>query len=122
MHQLTGGTIARGIVDYFPAPPEPVVVDLSVAGVERLLGIELSSGEIQGILEALEFKVEGAGDGTLQATVPDYRMDISTGVVGQADLTEEVARIYGYDRIPFKRSRLATCWSRPGCRRQSPTG
>ena len=100
MHQMTGGTVAQGVVDYYPAPPEPVAVDLPVTGVNRLLGIELSSGEIQGILESLEFEVEGVDDGALRATVPDHRMDISAGVVGQADLIEEVARIYGYDRIP----------------------
>ena len=77
-----------------------MAVDLPVTGVNRLLGIELSSGEIQGILESLEFEVEGVDDGALRATVPDHRMDISAGVVGQADLIEEVARIYGYDRIP----------------------
>ena len=36
----------------------------------------------------------------LHATTPDYRTDISTGIVGQADLVEEIARIIGYDKIP----------------------
>jgi phenylalanyl-tRNA synthetase beta chain len=79
----------------------------------------LSLEEIQGILESLEFECELVSESanqeaespdslipdslipdTLRVTVPDHRMDISTGVVGRADLIEEIARIYGYDRIP----------------------
>jgi phenylalanyl-tRNA synthetase beta chain len=104
MQQVAGGTIAQGVVDYYPAPPEPVVVDLPVSEVKRILGIDLSVAEIQGILESLEFEYEmvpqAPAPGTLRVTVPDHRMDISTGVVGRADLVEEIARIYGYDRIP----------------------
>jgi phenylalanyl-tRNA synthetase beta chain len=101
MQQVAGGTISQGIVDYYPAPPEPVVVDLPASEAQRILGIDLSLEEIQGILESLEFQCEVApAADTLHVTVPDHRMDISTGVVGQADLIEEIARIYGYDRIP----------------------
>ncbi|GAB4542084.1 MAG: phenylalanine--tRNA ligase subunit beta [Anaerolineae bacterium] len=119
MQQVAGGSIAQGVVDYYPAPPEPVVVDLPIREVKRLLGIELSLEEVKGILESLEFQCEvvrdlgdqGSGNraalspdsltpDTLRVTVPDHRMDVSTGVVGRADLVEEVARIYGYDRIP----------------------
>jgi phenylalanyl-tRNA synthetase beta chain len=130
MQQVAGGTIAQGVVDYYPAPSEPVVVDLPIAEVKRILGIDLSREEIQDILESLEFECEIVRDSvnqgvkksgkqesgesgkravsrpdsptpdTLRATVPDHRMDISTDVVGRADLIEEVARIYGYDRIP----------------------
>lgn len=99
MQQVAGGRIAQGMVDYYPAPPSPVVVELPVTEAKRLLGIELSVEEIQGILEALEFKCEVVSD-TLLVTAPDHRMDINTGVVGRADLVEEVARIHGYDRIP----------------------
>jgi len=110
MQQVAGGTIAQGVVDYYPAPPEPVIVELPVTEVKRLLGIDLSLEEIKGILESLEFECESLSPdspipdslapGTLRVTVPDHRMDISTGVVGRADLVEEIARIYGYDRIP----------------------
>jgi len=59
MQQVAGGRIAYGVVDYYPAPPSPVVVELPVTEVKRLLGIELSVEEIQGILEALEFQMRG---------------------------------------------------------------
>jgi phenylalanyl-tRNA synthetase beta chain len=104
MQEVAGGSIAQGIVDYYPAPPEPVTVDLPVAEVGRILGTELPLEEIQIILESLEFECEivskTPAPGTLRVTVPDHRMDISAGVIGRADLIEEIARIYGYDRIP----------------------
>jgi phenylalanyl-tRNA synthetase beta chain len=99
MQQVAGGTIARGVVDYYPDPPDLVLVDLPITEVKRLVGIDLSFEEVRDILESLEFECEEVPN-TLHVTVPDHRMDISTGVVGRADLVEEVARIYGYDRIP----------------------
>lgn len=103
MQQLAGGVIARDILDYYPAPPPAVVVDLPVSEVHRLLGVEIPRSEVQRILEALEFECTPLGDETLRVTAPDHRMDIGTGVVGRADLVEEIARIYGYDRLPDTR-------------------
>jgi len=109
MADLSGGVIAQGIHDYYPNPPEPVVVDLPQAEVTRLLGIELTVDEITAILESLEFDVEVIDENRkseienpkLRVTVPDHRLDISAEpITGQADLIEEIARIYGYDRIP----------------------
>jgi len=95
MRQLGGGTVARGVVDTFPAAPDPVSVELTLDEVERVLGLSLSLAEVAGILESLEFQVVPKGD-TLHVTVPDHRMDVTL----PADLVEEVARVYGYDRIP----------------------
>ncbi len=102
MVDLAGGTVAQGIHDYYPQPFPPVVVDLPQSEVTRLLGIELSVAEIRRILEALDFTVELVDHGsTLRVTVPDHRLDIGAdSVIGRADLIEEIARIYGYDRIP----------------------
>ena len=95
-----GGTIAQGVVDYYPAPPTPTVVELPAADVQRLLGIKIANEEIENILRSLEFQCQTLPDDRWQVTVPDFRMDIGTGVVGKADLIEEIARVYGYDRLP----------------------
>jgi phenylalanyl-tRNA synthetase beta chain len=100
MRQLAGGSISSGIFDHNPAPEEPVSIDLPVAEIERYLGVAIPEEEVLSILRALEFKVEPKGADTLQVTVPDHRVDIETGRVGIADLIEEIARIYGYERIP----------------------
>jgi len=118
MRQWAGGVIAAGLVDAYPRPAPEVVVDLPEAEIERILGLSLPVAEIKRILEALEFKVEWkleAGGSKLEAnppassvqapisirvTAPDHRLDIGTGVLGRADVIEEIARIYGYERIP----------------------
>jgi phenylalanyl-tRNA synthetase beta chain len=99
MRQLAGGVVERGVVDNYPLPPHDPVVEITPSEVQRWLGIHLAPDEIAGLLRRLEFKVETSGD-TIRATTPDHRLDIGQGIVGVADLLEEVARIYGYERIP----------------------
>jgi phenylalanyl-tRNA synthetase beta chain len=96
MRILAGGTIAQGLVDAYPARPDPVVIDLSTAEVERNLGIRFDLKEIIRILESLEFQCEPVGADALRVTVPDHRVDCRY----PADLIEEIVRIHGYDRIP----------------------
>ena len=116
MRQWAGGEIAEGLLDVYPRPAPTITVELTSAEVERILGIRLPVDEIVKILESLEFKCETRGQKSevrsqnptsdlhpptsILVTVPDHRLDIGTGVVGQADLIEEIARIYGYERIP----------------------
>ena len=107
MHQLGGGIVCQGLVDNYPLPPTDPVVDLTPDEVERNLGIKLSVHEIIKILQSLGFNCELISEGSspvsIRAHTPDHRMDISPGLVGKADLLEEIARIYGYDRIPETR-------------------
>ncbi len=99
MRQLGGGQIATGMIDEYPLPAPVIQIELPVSEVKRLLGIEMSVQQAAELLTRLQFDVTLAGD-VLHVIVPDYRTDISTGVVGQADLVEEIARVIGYDRIP----------------------
>ncbi|MCL7453608.1 MAG: phenylalanine--tRNA ligase subunit beta [Anaerolineae bacterium] len=96
MRLLAGGVISRQLIDTYPAPPEPVVVELTASEVERNLGIPFDMDDVAAILESLEFGVERVDTETIRATVPEHRLDVEY----PADLIEEVARIYGYDRIP----------------------
>jgi len=98
LRQLAGGTVAQGIVDNYPRPPEPVVVDLDPVYARKLSGLDLSLGEMGEMLARLGFAVENQGD-RLRVVAPDHRMDIE----GPHDLVEEICRIYGYDRIPSTR-------------------
>lgn len=102
MRQWSGGKIRKGLVDNYPLPAHDPVVEVTTKDVERWLGIHLSAHEMADILQKLEFCVETHGD-TVKAKTPDHRMDISDGVVGIADLMEEIARVYGYERIPETR-------------------
>jgi len=95
----SGGTIAQGLVDNYPLPPADPLVTISVQDVERKLGVRLTSQQIAGILTRLEFECKIDGDHVLAQT-PPHRLDIGTGVIGKADLMEEIARIYSYNNIP----------------------
>ncbi len=96
MREYAGGTIAAGLLDAYPAPPELPVIDFNPHDVERLLGVTLSTAQIQDILERLSFGVAATDRGTLQVTVPTHRNDVRL----PADLVEEVGRIYGYNNMP----------------------
>jgi phenylalanyl-tRNA synthetase beta chain len=99
MRGLAGGEVAQGLVDAYPLPPADPTVELTPADVERWLGIRLESEKLAQILTRLEFMVEVRG-GTVFAKRPDHRLDIGEGVVGKADLVEEIARVHGYDVLP----------------------
>jgi phenylalanyl-tRNA synthetase beta chain len=99
MAEWGNGKIAPGLVDEYPLKPKDSAVEVTPQDVKRLLGIELTSEEIAALLQKLEFKTEITKTG-LRVTAPSHRMDIDEGVVGLADVLEEVARSYGFDKIP----------------------
>jgi phenylalanyl-tRNA synthetase beta chain len=97
MHEHAGATVSRGLVDVYPRPLGPRVVDLKMSEVRRVLGMHLPMAECSRLLRALEFQVKEVDGDTLKATVPPHRLDIQ---VGPADLIEELVRLVGYDRLP----------------------
>ncbi len=99
MRRLAGGTVCRGLVDEHPLPAEPAAVDLPLSEIERALGVKIPKAEVIRILAALEFAIEDLGQ-RLRVTPPDHRLDVGVGVIGIADLVEEISRIYGYEKIP----------------------
>ncbi len=99
MADWAGGAVAPDLVDAYPLPPKDAVVEITVNDVKRWLGIDLTLEEISNLLSRLEFK-STITNNQLQVTSPNHRMDIGEGVVGVADVLEEVARSYGYDNIP----------------------
>jgi phenylalanyl-tRNA synthetase beta chain len=107
MHQLAGGEVCQGLVDNYPLKPIDPTIELTSDDVERMLGVTLSADEIIHILESLGFSCElitpEQDQVTIRVKTPDHRMDISQGLVGKADLLEEIARVYGYERIPETR-------------------
>lgn len=98
----SGGQIAAGLVDAYPLPPADPKVSVSEREVRRLLGVDLKAEEIADLLRRLEFSCRVEGQ-TVHAKTPPHRLDIGEGETGVADLVEEIARIYGYERIPATR-------------------
>ena len=99
MRKWTGGTVAQGLIDEYPLPTVDPTLTLTTDDIKRWLGISLSASEISDLLQKLDFGTKTKGD-TVTVTTPPHRLDIGEGMIGKADLMEEVARIYGYDRIP----------------------
>jgi phenylalanyl-tRNA synthetase beta chain len=95
-HRHAGGDVLAGLVDNYPAPLAPQVVDLRRSEIERVQGVPMPDGEVERTLTALQFKLEPTPWGW-GVTVPPTRLDIQ---VGAADLIEELARVSGYDRLP----------------------
>jgi phenylalanyl-tRNA synthetase beta chain len=96
MRLHSAGTVAQGVVDVYPEPVKPRIVVLKSTEVKRILGIELPLPECKRLLETLEYGVSIEADG-LRVTTPPHRLDIQEG---PADLIEDLARLYGYDRLP----------------------
>jgi len=99
MRQWAGGVICKGLVDNYPQPHVDPVVEVTPSDVKRWLGIDLTSEHIADILTRLEFGVEIQNQ-VVVAQTPDHRLDIGEGVIGKADVLEEIARVYGYENIP----------------------
>ncbi len=99
MRKWTGGTVAKGLVDEYPLPPNDTTVTLTPLDIKRWLGISLTVDEIAELLKKLDFSIQ-VEKGQLSVKTPPYRLDIGEDIIGKADLMEEIARIYGYDRIP----------------------
>lgn len=93
------GEVADGKIDVYPTKQKINKIKLDAERINKLLGTDLSKQEIIEILEKLEIKIEND-----MAIVPYFRMDLEF----LADLAEEVARIYGYDKLETKLVRAET--------------
>jgi phenylalanyl-tRNA synthetase beta chain len=91
-----GGRASRGLIDRFPRPPKPRTVRLRLRRVAELLGVDIPESFVVETLGRLGFRVESAARHAWHVEVPTFRVDIAR----EADLIEEIARFYGYDKIP----------------------
>jgi len=97
-----GGKAARGVLDVYPKPRKVKSLVLRAHRVAGLLGVAVPEDFIEQVLTRLGFKLEGSQKGAWLVEVPTFRVDIDR----EADLIEEVARFYGYDKIPSEVPRV----------------
>ncbi|MCK5114042.1 MAG: phenylalanine--tRNA ligase subunit beta, partial [Phycisphaerae bacterium] len=100
--ELTGGTLADGVVDVWAKPYEAPTVTLRTARTDKLLGIVTTPERQCEILTGLGLgaKLDGDNGAKITCAIPPYRSDLTREV----DLIEEVARIVGFDNLPVGHS------------------
>lgn len=95
IQELNAGNIVKGAVDVYPAPFERRSVEVRVSRVNSILGTDIHEDGMADILKALEMEVS-AKNGVLKVLPLTVRRDLTEEI----DFVEEVARIYGYDKLP----------------------
>ncbi len=95
IQELAGGEITSDILDIYPNKIEDFQVRLSFDNAKKLIGQEIPRETIKSILTSLEIKVNNVTETGLGLTVPAYRNDVQR----EADVIEEVLRVYGYNNI-----------------------
>lgn len=94
--EIAGAEIASELQDIYPTKIENQKVPAKYSRINGLIGIKLSNNEIDKILNNLDITIERNNEDEFIATVPAYRVDVTR----EADLVEEVLRIYGFDNVP----------------------
>lgn len=102
--EIAGGKISSEIVDVYPEPVEHFEVEISFAHVNRLIGNDLAPDIIQSILSSLDIEVELRTEDGMLLRVPPYRVDVKR----EADVIEEILRIYGFNRVEIGTSLRST--------------
>jgi phenylalanyl-tRNA synthetase beta chain len=97
MVELCGARFVPGTIDAYPSPLPPQSVRLRLARVTKLVGVEVPQDEARAILERLGFGVTETASGEWEVDIPYWRQG---DVYREADLIEEIARVYGLDKVP----------------------
>ncbi|TRX70905.1 phenylalanine--tRNA ligase subunit beta [Carboxylicivirga sp. M1479] len=97
---VAGGTISSEITDIYPEKVEPFKVDVTYRNIARLIGKDLSNDTVKSILAALDIEITNETEEGLSLLVPPYRVDVQR----EADIIEEILRIYGYNNVEMPAS------------------
>jgi phenylalanyl-tRNA synthetase beta chain len=95
--EVAGGEIAMEIAEVYPTSFENKIVEFSYERCNRLIGATISVEDTNAILASLDIKVLSSVEGIAQLEIPTYRVDVTR----EADVVEEVLRIYGFNNVPL---------------------
>lgn len=94
--KLGVGTIVAGLVDNYPRKHQAITIEVSSEKINKNIGIQIDADKMATLLNSLEIETSVTGD-TITCVIPECRMDLHEA----HDIVEEVARLYGYDKIPM---------------------
>ncbi|MGJ8761783.1 MAG: phenylalanine--tRNA ligase subunit beta [Polaribacter sp.] len=97
IEEYAGGKLSSDVSDFYPVKIEDFQVFFSYKNAYRLIGQEIPKDTIKNILASLEIKINSETAGGLGLTIPSYRTDVQR----EADIIEEILRVYGYNNIEF---------------------
>ncbi len=97
MKELAGGEVAGEVIDLYPEPIRPVRVEVAYAHINRLIGVDLPRQTVRDILEALKMEIQEEGAERFTVAVPTNKADVTR----EADIIEEILRIYGFNNVPM---------------------
>lgn len=93
--EVAGGKVSSDVIDVYPGKIDDTTFTVKVSNINRLIGKEIPLDEICGILERLDIRVTNRRPGVFDVSVPPYRVDVKQ----EADIVEEILRIYGLNNI-----------------------
>lgn len=93
--EIAGGSISSEIIDIYPEPVEDFKVNIKYKNIDRLIGKSLGKDLIKDILERLDIRITDETEAGFTAIVPPYRVDVQR----EADVIEEILRIYGFGQV-----------------------
>lgn len=96
IEQLGAGKVIKGHIDVYPGKPHPKEISFRPDKVNKILGIDINTDEMIDMLNRLGISAKTSTEG-IKAIAPTFRADL----VEEADLIEEIGRIYGYDKLPI---------------------
>lgn len=110
IREVAGGEISMNIHDEYPTPILPYLVDANLQRIRKFIGKkDITNEDIKSILASLEIKILAEIEDTLRLEVPAYRVDVQR----EADVVEEILRIYGLDAVDPPR-KIKFAWHQPG--------
>ncbi len=97
IEEYAGGKLSSDVLDFYPEKMEDFQVFLSFENAYRIIGQEIPEETIKNILASLDIKISSVTEAGLGLTIPSYRVDVQR----EADIIEEILRVYGYNNVEF---------------------
>ena len=93
--EIAGGKISSDIIDVYPDPIKNAVIEVSYTNINRLIGKKIDPHTVKKILKLLDIGIIAEKGDNLTLEIPSYRVDVKK----EADVIEEILRIYGYNNV-----------------------